>query len=147
VAYVVASPQPSAEELRSFSAEWLPEYMIPSIIPIDFLPLTPSGKVDRKALPDAATIDLGARREYVPPRTEVEREIAEIWQELLGLEQVGATDDFFALGGHSLLATQMITRVRRQHGSVPLRALFAAPTVAALAEVIEGEQAPFRDRP
>ena len=135
VAYVVASPQTSAEELRSFAGEWLPEYMIPSVVPIDLLPLTPSGKVDRQALPDPA-IDLGSEHEYVPPRTEVEHEIAEIWQELLGLARVGVTDDFFALGGHSLLATQMITRIRRRHGNVPLRTLFAAPTIAALAEAV-----------
>ena len=141
VAYVVASPQPSAEELRSFAGEWLPEYMIPSIVPIDALPLTPSGKVDRKALPDPATIDLRSQHEHVAPRTEVEHEIAEIWQELLGVDEVGVTDDFFALGGHSLLATQMITRIRRQHGNVPLRALFAAPTIAALAEAVAAAQA------
>ena len=94
-----------------------------------------------KALPDPATIDLRSQNEHVAPRTEVEHEIAEIWQELLGVDEVGVTDDFFALGGHSLLATQMITRIRRQHGNVPLRALFAAPTIAALAEAVAAAQA------
>ncbi len=145
VAYVVASPQPTEKELRSFVGEWLPEYMVPSIVPIDALPLTPSGKVDRQALPDPAGAGLDREHEHVPPRSELEREIAEMWQELLGLDRVGVTDDFFALGGHSLLATQMITRIRRRHGEVPLRALFAAPTVAALAEVVGGAQSPSGD--
>ena len=145
-AYVVASPQPSAEELRSFAGEWLPEYMIPSaFVMLDALPLTASGKVDRQALPDPATSNLRPGHEHVPPRTEVEHEIAEIWQELLGVEEVGVTDDFFALGGHSLLATQMITRIRRHHGNVPLRALFVAPTIAALAEAVGAAQASRSD--
>ncbi len=141
VAYVAAAPQPTGEELRTFLGEWLPEYMIPVFATVDALPLTPSGKIDRNALPDPAAARVPGG-DYVAPRNEVEREIAEIWQELLGLEQVGVEDDFFALGGHSLLATQMITRVRRRHGNVPLRALFAAPTVAALAEVVNGSAAP-----
>jgi aryl carrier-like protein len=136
VAYLVASPQPDAAELRSFLADWLPEYMIPSFVAIEALPLTPSGKVDRAALSDGTTLHSARQTEYVPPSNEVEHEIAEIWQELLGIDRVGVTDDFFALGGHSLLATQMITRIRRGHGDVPLRALFAAPTIARLAEAV-----------
>src|SRR5581483_4305176 len=135
VAYAVASPQPSTEELRAFVADWVPEYMIPSIAFVDALPLTPSGKIDRQALAELRAAE-DATDEYVPPRNDLEQEIAEIWQELLGVERVGVTDDFFALGGHSLLATQMITRIRRLHGNVPLRALFNAPTVAGLAAVI-----------
>jgi aryl carrier-like protein len=146
VAYLVASPQPGAEELRSFAGEWLPEYMIPTMVPIDLLPLTPSGKVDRQALPDPTTTDLRDAHQYVAPRTEIEQEIAGIWEELLGLDQVGVTDDFFALGGHSLLATQMITRIRRRHGNIPLRALFAAPTVGELAQVVGAAQAATSDR-
>jgi amino acid adenylation domain-containing protein len=135
-AYVVASPQPASDELLAFAREWLPDYMVPTIVPIDVLPLTPSGKVDRRALPDPATVQRDRSREFVAPRTEIEHELAEIWRELLGVERVGVTDDFFALGGHSLLATQMITRIRRRHGDVPLRALFTAPTIAALAEAV-----------
>jgi aryl carrier-like protein len=138
VTYLVASPQPSVSELRSFLSEWLPDYMIPSVVvPMDALPLNPSGKVDRKALPDPAHVELQREEEYVPPRNAIEEEIAAIWQELLGVERVGVRDDFFALGGHSLLATQMITRIRRSHGDIPLQALFTAPTVAALADVVQ----------
>ena len=137
VAYLVASPQPAGAELRSFLSQWLPEYMIPSlVVPMDGLPLTASGKIDRLALPDPALLELQREEEFVPPRNAVEEEIADIWQELLGLESVGVRDDFFALGGHSLLATQMITRIRRRHGDIPLQALFAASTVEDLAGVV-----------
>jgi aryl carrier-like protein len=78
----------------------------------------------------------------VPPRNELESEIAEIWQELLGVDCVSVNDDFFALGGHSLLATQMITRIRRRHGNVPLRALFNAPTVSGLAAAVGSASLP-----
>ncbi len=111
--------------------------MIPSVFAtLPALPLTPSGKVDRRAL--AATAEGMAERgsEYVAPRDEIEAEIVAIWQELLGVERVGVMDDFFALGGHSLLATQAIMRIRRSHGDVPLRALLAAPTVEKLAEAV-----------
>jgi acyl-CoA synthetase (AMP-forming)/AMP-acid ligase II len=139
VAYVVASPKPSPSELQAFLAESLPDFMIPSLYEqIDMLPLTPSGKTDRRALPEP-----GAGRggiDYVEPRDELEAELAGIWQELLGVERVGAFDDFFALGGHSLLATQAIIRIRREHGDIPLGALFAAPTVAALAQTIRAAQ-------
>ena len=74
--------------------------------------------------------------EFVAPRDEVESEIAAIWSALLGVEEVGVLDDFFALGGHSLLATQAIMRIRRVYGDIPLGALFTSPTVGALADVI-----------
>jgi amino acid adenylation domain-containing protein len=140
LAYVAASPRPSEQELRSFLGEWLPAYMVPSIVETDALPLTPSGKVDRSALPDPGGRDPTRDRDQISPRTDLEREIAELWQDLLGVSKVGVTDDFFALGGHSLLATQMIMRIRSRHGDIPLRALFAAPTVAALAEAVEATE-------
>jgi acyl carrier protein len=110
--------------------------MVPSFAFLDELPLTASGKIDRKALADLPHAEEDTAGEYVAPRNELEREIASIWEELLGVDRVGVTDDFFALGGHSLLATQMITRIRRLHGEVPLRALFNAPTVSGLAEAV-----------
>jgi aryl carrier-like protein len=112
---------------------------------LDALPFTPSGKVDRRALPDPASIQAQREAEYVAPRDALEEEIAAIWADLLGVERVGVLDDFFALGGHSLLATQMIIRIRRTHADIQLHALLRAPTVAALADVIrgsEGDQAP-----
>jgi amino acid adenylation domain-containing protein len=137
VAYIATSAQPSVEDLQAFLAESLPDYMIPSAFAtLDSLPFTPSGKIDRRALPGLAAVQTRREAEYVAPRDAFEQEIAGIWGELLGIERVGVFDDFFALGGHSLLATQAIMRIRRQHGNIPLRALLTAPTVATLAEVV-----------
>jgi amino acid adenylation domain-containing protein len=137
VAYIVSPEAPAVEELRTFLGETLPGHMIPSAFKtVEALPLTASGKVDRRALAGIAEVQAKREAEYVAPRDEVERQIAEIWGELLGVEQVGALDDFFALGGHSLLAAQATMRIRRLYADIPLRALLAAPTVAALADVI-----------
>ncbi len=139
VAYVVAAEgaDPSAAELRAYLADGLPPYMVPAAwVRLDALPLLPNGKLDRRALPDPD--DAAAREEYTAPATPTERELAEIWAEVLGAERVGATDDFFSLGGHSLLATRMISRVRRAFAvELPLRALFEAPTVAGTAARID----------
>jgi amino acid adenylation domain-containing protein len=145
VAYLVAASQPNTGELRAFLSESLPEFMIPAHFePIDVLPLTPSGKIDRRALPEPGRSSGPREREYVAPRDDLEAEIAAIWEQLLSVEQVGVNDDFFALGGHSLLATQAIIRIRRTHGDLPLGALFNASTVATLADVIRRSQpAPF----
>jgi amino acid adenylation domain-containing protein len=139
VAYLVAPGSPPVGELRAFLGEIVPDHMIPSaFMTVDALPLTASGKVDRQALADIAEVQAAREAEYVAPRDEVERQIATIWEELLGVERVGALDDFFALGGHSLLATQATMRIRSMYGDISLRALLAAPTVAALADVIRG---------
>ncbi|MFO7587518.1 MAG: amino acid adenylation domain-containing protein, partial [Gemmatimonadota bacterium] len=126
-------------ELRGFLLERLPDYMVPSaFVLLDSLPLSANGKIDRGALPapDFARRDWG--EEYVAPRTEVEREIARIWQELLDVERVGARDDFFVLGGHSLLATQLASRIRGTFSiEIPLRNVFEYSTVASLAERVE----------
>src|SRR6266566_5961562 len=143
---VPASPAegiPPANELRAFLGERLPEFMIPAVFTeLAALPLTPSGKVDRAALPapDATRPEVGGR--YVAPRTETERVLAGIWAQVLGIDRVGAEDNFFALGGHSLLATRVISRIRRVFGAeVPVAALFDQPTVSALAAVIAGTDA------
>jgi amino acid adenylation domain-containing protein len=135
-AYVVAregARGPGAAELREHLRGRLPEYMVPSgIVVMDALPLTPNGKVDRRALPDPAEAE-GAG--YVTPRTPAEEVLAAVWASTLGIERVGAHDDFFALGGHSLAATVVASRVRKAFGvELPLRAIFEAPTVAGLAE-------------
>ena len=138
VAYVVRTDEASTDQLQSFLRETVPAYMVPArFVRMDVLPLTPSGKVDRRSLPDPGEVERAV--EYVAPRTLLEEELARIWQELLGVERVGVYDDFFALGGHSLLATQAVIRIRNAVADVPLHSLFNAPTVAALAEVIEAE--------
>jgi len=106
---------------------------------LDKLPLTPSGKVNRRALPapDPAQRTLGAA--FVSSRTPAEERLAEIWAQVLKLERVGVHDNFFELGGHSLLATQLISRVRAAFNvELPVRAIFESPTVAGLAERIRG---------
>ncbi|MEA2148157.1 MAG: hypothetical protein QOG59_3744 [Solirubrobacteraceae bacterium] len=137
VAYLVGPDEHALAELPEFLGATLPEYMVPARwVPISAIPLTPSGKIDRRALPDPDTVVSGRSSEFIAPRDDLEREIAATWAQLLGVGEVGVTDDFFALGGHSLLATQAIMRIRRVYGNIPLGALFNSPTVAALAEAI-----------
>jgi amino acid adenylation domain-containing protein len=143
VAYAVAgdgeAPTPAA--LRSFAAEALPEFMVPSAwVLLDALPLTPNGKVDRRALAALGTeaVDAAAGGEYLPPRTPVEEILAGLWAEVLGAGRVGARDDFFERGGHSLLATRLISGVRAALGvDLPLRKLFESPTVESFAAEVE----------
>ena len=128
-----------APRLREALRGKLPEYMTPSaFVVLDALPLSPNGKVDRKAIPapDAARPEL--EEAYVAPATPVEQTLAALWTEVLGVERVGTHDNFFELGGHSLLATQVISRLRKSlQVELPLRSLFEAPTVADLAARIE----------
>ncbi|HZO15352.1 MAG TPA: amino acid adenylation domain-containing protein, partial [Polyangiaceae bacterium] len=121
------------EALRARLKAELPEYMVPSsFMRLDALPRTPSGKIDRKALPAP---EVSASLEYVAPRSAAEEQIASIFSEVLGVAKVGAHDSFFELGGHSLLATQVASRLRSALGvELSLRSLFEAPTVAGLAE-------------
>jgi hypothetical protein len=105
---------------------------------LDEFPLTPSGKVDRKALPESGPSLPREGEPFVAPRTATEEALAGIWSEVLGQEPVGVHDDFFALGGHSLLATQILSRVARDMGvQLALWGLFESPTVADLAKEIE----------
>jgi acyl-CoA synthetase (AMP-forming)/AMP-acid ligase II/acyl carrier protein len=140
VAYIVASQKeaPSTSELHEFLAKKLPDYMVPSaFVMLDTLPLTPSGKIDRRALPAPDKTRPELEEAFVAPRTEVEKELARIWIEVLGLERVGIHDNFFHLGGHSLKATQVINRVHSQMGlELPLREIFESPTIAEIAETI-----------
>ncbi|HJX28874.1 MAG TPA: amino acid adenylation domain-containing protein, partial [Thermoanaerobaculia bacterium] len=135
VAYVVGDV--AADALRQGLRERLPEHMVPAaFVFLSALPLGPNGKVDRKALPAPEWQSAG--ESYVAPRTPVEDVLAGIWAELLGLQRVGVTDNFFNLGGHSLLATQVISRLRGAFGvEVPLRDLFEAPVLADLATRVE----------
>ncbi|MEA2692634.1 MAG: hypothetical protein QOJ16_2021, partial [Acidobacteriota bacterium] len=130
---------PAGQELRRYLEERLPEAMVPAaFVLLPALPLTPNGKVDRRALARLAPEAGHARAVGTPPRTATEVLLAGIWSRVLGTERVSAEDDFFALGGHSLLGTQVTSRVREVFGvELPLRRLFQAPTLAALAREIE----------
>lgn len=137
VAYVVANGELPATELRAHLRAELPEYMIPSsFITLSEMPLTASGKVDRLALPAPDRAE--PSDDFVAPRTPVEEVVASIWAAELNLNTVGVNDDFFALGGHSLLLARIAARVQEAFGiDLPLRVLFEASTVGALAERIE----------
>jgi len=141
VAYIVTSAtrQVTSQQLRDFLKEELPEYMIPNVfVFVDSLPLTPSGKIDRRALPapDGRRPELAEA--FAAPRTPVEELLAKIWMEVLKLERVGIHDNFFELGGHSLLATQAVSRLREALSiNIPLRDLFESPTIGGIAASLE----------
>ena len=139
VAYVVPvdGAVVSPAELRAHLAGRLPDYMVPSTwVALESMPLTPSGKVDRRALPTPQSVPNAGG---VEPRTETEEMVARIWAELLGMEQVGVEDNFFEIGGHSLLLTRMVEMLReRMHVHLSLRDAFVYTTVEALAAHIEG---------
>jgi acyl carrier protein len=140
VAYVVprAPATPSASELRRFLQDLLPDYMLPSAwVFLESLPLSANGKVERRALPAPDAERGGGDKAFVKPRTPIEQIVADIWAEVLGLERVGIQDNFFDLGGHSLLATGILARVYDFFRvEIPVRRMFEAPTVCALAETL-----------
>ncbi|MBX8603063.1 non-ribosomal peptide synthetase [Pseudomonas cichorii] len=127
------------ERIKSSLALELPEYMVPAqLVRLDSMPLSPSGKLDRRALPEP----VWQSREHVEPETELQKQVASIWREVLGVPRIGLRDDFFALGGHSLLATQIISRVRQACDiELPLRTLFEASELGAFVEQVEAIQA------
>jgi amino acid adenylation domain-containing protein len=127
-------------ELREHLRERLPEYMVPSgWVMLEKMPLTPNGKVDRRALAAVESRGVEEGRSYVAPRTATEELLAGIWLQVLGVERVGVTDNFFELGGHSLLATRVISQVKEIfHVDVSLRYLFEMPTVEGLAAALAG---------
>ncbi|WP_346293414.1 amino acid adenylation domain-containing protein [Sphaerothrix gracilis] len=132
----------STSALRDFLAQSLPDYMIPSVfVPLDTLPLTPSGKVDRRALPPPTESRPDLKPDYVKPQTELEQAIAAIWQEVLQLDTVGIHDNFFELGGHSLLLIQVNTQLRQQlQADLSVLDLFRYPTIEAIATHLNQRQ-------
>ena len=144
VAYVVSlAGALDAEKLRQHLRAHLPEYMVPAIfVPIDRLPLTPSGKVDRRALPTPTDVAPAARSVSRPAQTTIERELAKIWAELLEVDQVGVDESFFEMGGHSLLAVKMFSRIHTTFGrSIPFSTLLQRPTVGELAKLLDTQSA------
>jgi amino acid adenylation domain-containing protein/FkbM family methyltransferase len=140
VAYLVCRDELSVTsgELRLHAGQKLPDYMVPSaFVMLDELPLSPNGKLDRRALPEPEWSSPDAKS-YIAPRTTTEEIVAGIWMEVLGAKQVSVHDNFFEIGGHSLLATQVISRVRQTfHVELLLRKVFEKPTVEGLAEIID----------
>jgi thioesterase domain-containing protein len=149
IAYVVGAPEarPTSVQLMRELQTALPQYMVPSaIVVLDALPLTSHGKVDRRALPEPG--DSAAQRtgQHVRPRDPLQHMLAKIWEELLGVRNIGVNDSFFDLGGHSLLAAQMMDAVERACGrSVPLTTLFRGATITALARALSGAEQVTRE--
>lgn len=144
VAYLVLAQRSDGiiNEARSRLQQKLPEYMVPTaFVLLDSLPLTPSGKLDRRNLPAPSLGRAGLDTRTIAPRTRPEKELTQVWRELLGVEQIGINDNFFELGGHSLLFTQMASRIREIfHVEMPLRILFNVPTVSEMIAAIAEKQ-------
>jgi amino acid adenylation domain-containing protein len=142
VAYITTSQTATDQfkrELHGHVSQKLPTYMVPSdIVVLDAMPLTPGGKIDRRALPAPEQMNQGGTGDDIRPQTPVEEILIGIWSDLLAIAQVAVPSNFFSLGGHSLLATQLMSRVRDAFGvEVTLRQLFEGPTIAELAEKVE----------
>jgi len=142
-----SSPSLNIPDIRDYLSGQLPDYMIPSFfVPMEKIPLTPNGKLDRKALPGPGTTALQPVIDYVPPRTGMEKLIAGIWQEVLKLEKVGIHDKFFNIGGNSINVIQMNTklnRVLRVLGTgkpIPVLAMFRFTTISALASYLSCQE-------
>ena len=143
VGYVVTrgDSMPTAEDLREFVKQKLPEYMAPAqFVFLDSIPLTQNGKVDRKALPAPSYGRVSTGEESSTARTETEKALAEIWTKLLKVEQIGIHDDFFDFGGHSLMAMRAVSQIEERFGvSLSLAEFLEAPTIAGLAEKLSNE--------
>lgn len=144
VAYVVPHADASCQNLKSsdlqdFLQQRLPSYMIPSaVMLLESLPITPNGKVDRRALPKLSISRPELAENFVAPHTAIQKIITNIWIEILGVQRIGIHDNFFELGGHSLLTTRLIVKIREAFQiDLPLRILFESPTVESLANTLE----------
>ncbi len=144
VAYFVPAQEstPPITALRDFLKEKLPDYMVPSaFVTLEAMPLTPSGKINRRAFPAPDQADFAAKGEFVAPQNVIESRLVQLWESVLAARPIGVNHNFFELGGHSLLALQVTARIRRTFGvELPVRALFEAPTIAALALEVEKVQ-------
>ncbi|NML39910.1 non-ribosomal peptide synthase/polyketide synthase [Chitinophaga sp. G-6-1-13] len=137
-AYVVTTDAYHRDDVYAFLKGRLPEYMVPSwLVPLEKLPLTANGKIDRKALPAPDEVQGWSSQTYVAPRNETEAQLATVWEELLGVEKAGVKDNFFELGGHSLQVIRLTSTVRRQFGvEVNVRTFFQLATIEQLARYI-----------
>jgi amino acid adenylation domain-containing protein/FkbH-like protein len=143
VAYFVAATKraPKVSQLRTFLADQLPDYMVPSaFVQLEALPLTANGKLDRRALPEPDRGRPSLAKKYASPRDAVELELTRIWESVLGVAPIGIEDHFFDLGGHSLLAVRVASRIEKSFGrKLPLATMFMAPTIEKLAVAIRDE--------
>ncbi|SHN14586.1 amino acid adenylation domain-containing protein, partial [Flavobacterium pectinovorum] len=144
VAYYVSESKIDKIEIRHYLEEKLPEYMIPNFyIALDSIPVTSNGKVDRKALPSVTADDI-IRGEYVAPKNETQDKLAAIWQDVLGIEKVGITDNFFNLGGNSLIIGQVINRIHKElHQGITFKAFFSSPTIEEISLKLQAQDFAF----
>lgn len=142
-AYLVPRPglTPSTDEVREFLREQLPDHMVPSVFAVlESLPLTPEGKVDRRALPSIDGLRMVTKNDFAAPADELELKLSRIWERILGLRSISVDDNFFELGGHSLLAVRLFAQIEKSFGrNLPLATLFQAPTIKQLARVLREE--------
>jgi aspartate racemase len=129
------------DELRGFLQQKLPDYMVPSVfVPLESMPLTPIGKVDRRALPSTNGFKPNSAKGFAAPGDELEIKLTRLWERVLGIDSIGINDNFFELGGHSLLAVRLFALVEKSFGrNLPLATLFQAPTVKQLAGALRDE--------
>jgi amino acid adenylation domain-containing protein len=144
IAYVVPNGQFDKENLTTFLYTKLPDYMVPRVfIPLNRLPLTNNGKLDKKALPDPDLLPEFGIRKIRPPETETQKMLLAIWKDALQLQQIGIDDNFFELGGHSLTAIRIIRTIEdKTKRRLPITALFESPTIEKLAVLLETEERP-----
>ena len=150
VAYLVLNAgeeEPTGTELRNFLAEKLPDYMVPPVfVTLEAFPRTPNGKIDRKALPKPQMFVSSERAEIIPPRSETEIDLAEIWKRLLELEEVGLADNFFDLGGHSLLSLRVIYEIENTFGVKLNPRELVLQNLAQLASLVELEKSAVNEQ-
>lgn len=146
VAYIVPQPgqTPTNDDLQAFLSQKVPHYLLPSdFIRLESLPVNPNGQVNRAALPKPDVIKQKSAASFVAPRNHIEKQLTKIWQQLLGLEQIGIEDNFFALGGNSLMAVRLFTEIEKTYAKhLPLSILLQKPTIAELAQIFEQQESP-----
>ncbi|ACK73338.1 amino acid adenylation domain protein [Gloeothece citriformis PCC 7424] len=142
IAYLVATEKILPSQLRSFLADKLPDYMIPSaFVTLEKFPLTPNGKVNRRALPQPDLTNFTDTHDFVAPRDKIEEKLTQIWSQLLNLYPIGVKDNFFELGGHSLLALNLMSKIQQEfQKNLPLVSLFTSPTIEQLAQVLRDDR-------
>ncbi|MDM9385424.1 amino acid adenylation domain-containing protein [Chlorogloeopsis sp. ULAP01] len=151
VAYIVPNGEqtPTISELRDFLKQTLPDYMVPSaFVILNSLPLTANGKVDRRALPAPEQNRPQLATDFLAPRNRLELQLTQIWEESLGIQPIGVTDNFFDLGGHSLVALRLLAQIEQKFGtSLPLSTFLQAPTVEKLADILQQKESPALWKP
>jgi fengycin family lipopeptide synthetase D len=139
IAYIKASNDINISNVRNYLKKFFPDYMIPAyFVQMESMPLTVSGKIDKKALPDPDGTRSGLDSEYIAPRNKIEKQLAAIWDAILECQHIGVHDNFFELGGHSIKATQLASRIHKTMKlNINIRDIFNSPTIAAMAEILQ----------